>query len=268
MKYISDVVSFMSQRAPFQMAEKWDNVGLLVGDGAAKLNKIVAGIELSGEMIESAIKTQSNLIITHHPIFFKGAKCLDFSQKESEAAWVRTLIKNDISLLSMHTNFDRAPNALHSYLFNQLGINNCRPLENLAEREASRFPEGAGYGIQGDLNEPMNIESFIPKVKEVFDVPGIRLSGNRKANIKRVGFVSGTGMFLWQQALREGVDLYISGDVKHHEALDAVNAGLNVLDVGHFGAEKHFASVVKDWLSGENVSVETFVGDDPFQYFV
>ncbi len=268
MEFISDVVSFLSQKAPFSMAEKWDNVGLLVGDKNNELKKILAGIELSGPMIEEAVKVGANLIITHHPVFFKGTKRLNFSTQEEESNWVRRMIKEDISLLTLHTNFDRAPSSLHTHLFSQLEIQNCRPLETLRERDAQNFPEGAGYGIQGELKTEVKAVELMPKLKETFDIPGIRFSGDLSAKIKRVGFVSGAGMFMWQKALREGADLFISGDVKHHEAVDAVNAGLNVVDVGHFGAEKHFATVMQKWLSEEEIEVNLFMGNDPFQFFI
>lgn len=267
MKNLSDVVDFLSQRAPLRLAEKWDNVGLLLGDPTSDLSGIVACIELSSELIEFAKSKEANLIITHHPIFFKGAKKLRFTDREDEAKWIRELVKSDISLFCMHTNFDRAPNALHDHLFRELGLQNCKPLEDLSKSDVREpHPPGAGYGIRGEYAEEKTLDEFLSIVREKFDLNGLRFSGDKNTSIRTVGFVSGSGMFMWHKAASLGLDIYLSGDVKHHEALDSINSGLNVLDVGHFGAEKHFANVVREWLAEESVSVDTFEGRDPFEF--
>ncbi len=266
MKRIVDVLEFLDKKAPKANAESWDNVGLLVGEPESEIMGAIAGIELSSEMIEFAINKGANLIVTHHPIFFKGRKSLRFTNRENEATWVRQLVKNDISLISMHTNFDRAPNALHAFLFNKLGFLNCSPLEKFQNKNDA-VDSNTGYGIQGSLKSSMPISDFIELVKSEFNLEGLRYSGDPNLKIKSAGFVSGSGMFLWNTARKLKLDLFITGDVKHHEALDAINAGFNVLDVGHFGAEKHFAYVMENWFSDSGVSVDSFIGRDPFTFY-
>lgn len=259
---VSTIFDAIHQMADFSTAERWDNVGLLVGHETASINAAVATIEVTGRAIDFALEKKANLLITHHPLMFDGVKQLNFSSKTNhETRLIHRLIKNDINLITAHTNFDRAPKALHHFIFDRLGLHDHGRIE------AHKTDENLGYGLHSMI-KPVTIKSFIEQLKALFDFQEARLIGDPQEKITRVGFMSGSGAYLIDAAVEQDIDLYITGDIKYHDAVKASELGVAILDIGHFHSEKLFCSVMKDWLSQKlpGLRVEEFIGEDPFQF--
>ena len=256
---VSELLADLDKRAPLRYAEDWDNVGLLVGDPSARITGVVTSIELTDAALDRAVEQKANVVITHHPIMFRPLRNLQFHGRFGDASLIKRLISEDVNHISMHTNFDRSPDALHSYLFSELGINNGRPLEDHPDGN------GSGYGIIGEFSKQLALSDLLKEVAEKFEVKEIRTAGPTDKSVRKVAMVTGTGMFMYERARALGADCFITGDLKYHEAVQAKYDGIAVIDVGHFGAEKHFCRVMRRWveeISAPNVT--DFMGIDPF----
>lgn len=113
--------------APPSLAESWDNVGLLIGDMHAKATGVLCALDLNEAVIEEAIKLGANCIVTHHPFIFKALKKIDF--QTAEGRMIRKLIKHDLNIFAMHTNFDIATGGINDYLASRLGLVETKPLK-------------------------------------------------------------------------------------------------------------------------------------------
>ena len=208
---------------PISYAEDWDNVGLQVGTMDKEIDGILISLDLTKEVIKEAIGMNANLIICHHPAIFSPIKKIDFNSYLGQM--IRLLIKNDITLYVMHTNFDVSKDGMNLILGNKLGIKNMTFFDIIDDE--------FGLGIVGNIT-PIKADRLISDIKSKFQIESVKFIGELDTVIEKVALVGGSGSSLLYKALDTGVDLFITGDVTYHKALDAKNLGLNVLDIGHF----------------------------------
>ena len=129
-----DIIKYLEQWAPRGVAWERDNVGWQVGDPQTKIKNILLSLDLSEKVIETALKEKCNLIITHHPLLFHPFKRLDFT-RDRTSKMIQTLIKNDITLYSLHTNLDFTKEGVSYQLARRLGLKNIRFLKNLSQNQ-------------------------------------------------------------------------------------------------------------------------------------
>ena len=240
------------------LAYGWDNVGLLVGEVDNKVNKITLTLELCDDVIDDAIKNGSNLIITHHPLIFSPIKNVVSTDKKQE--YIIRLIKNNIALYTAHTNFDMIEGGLNDYVINLLNVKDVLPLENYEDINT--------LGRIAYLNTPMKATEFLAYVQDKFDMKGAKLVSKQDKIIKKIALITGSGADFINMANKKA-DLLITGDLKYHDAQDAYQAGLCVIDAGHYDTEKHFANAMKIFLK-QNLSedLEIYISnslDNPFK---
>jgi len=123
---VKDIMRMMETHFPVSLAEEWDNIGLQLGDPEQEVHRLITALDLDREVLEQALEEKVDMIITHHPLIFKGLKKIDYSQPHHNL--IKRLIKADISVYSAHTNLDSAPQGLNQYLADKLGLNEIRPL--------------------------------------------------------------------------------------------------------------------------------------------
>jgi dinuclear metal center YbgI/SA1388 family protein len=131
---VKEIIKYLEQWAPKEVAWGKDNVGLQVGNPEIKIKNILISLDLKEEVIDIAIKEKCNLIITHHPLLFYPLKNLDFS-KNKNALMIKSLIKNNISLFSAHTNLDFTKDGVSYQLAKILSLKNIRFLKNLSDNQ-------------------------------------------------------------------------------------------------------------------------------------
>lgn len=216
MMILKDVMSVLDAIAPFEAAEEWDNVGLMVGDPCSEITSILVALDPSHEVIEAARKKGFDLILTHHPLIFKPISCLDL--KDTVAAKIAALIHAGINLVSMHTNLDRAPGGVADELARRLGLQEV---------------ETHGLLRAGSLRRATPLKEWVQALS--CRNPRV-IDGGR--NVHMVAVCPGSGMDFWKQALYLGCDTFVTGDVRYHAGLSAKEAGMNVVDLGHFGTEE------------------------------
>jgi len=229
--------------------ESWDNSGLQIGLLSDDIKNIMLTLDIDYEAVKHAVKNNVQLIITHHPFFFSSLKSIDYSTYEGKI--IRELILNNINLYSMHTNLDMADKGVNRQLAEKLNIDVYETL-NIAGAD------GVGYGGIGDIS-PCNIIEYASEVKAKLNTGHIKLYCDDKGrNVARVAFCGGSGSEFIHDAISKGADVYITGDIKYHQAQSALQNNLCIIDAGHYYTEYQSMRVIAQVLSsynGLNVSV-------------
>ncbi|MFK5882756.1 MAG: Nif3-like dinuclear metal center hexameric protein [Candidatus Izemoplasma sp.] len=226
---------------PIDLAYEWDNVGLQIGTMSKNFNKILISLDITKDTVDEAIETKTDLIIVHHPLLFRAIKTINTDSYQGSI--IEKLLANNITLYVAHTNFDISNNGMNKMLADMLNIKNQEVLDFTTETE--------GLGRIGTVKE-QNIEDFINFAKDTFSVNDARFIGNLNSKVSKVAITGGSGSSVFRQAKIKNADLYITGDITYHTALDILALGLNVLDIGH-NIESHFGTYLKDLLVKENV---------------
>ena len=247
-----DIIKYLETKYPKSLAYDWDNVGLQVGSLNKKTKSILITLDVTKEVIKEAIAKKVDLIISHHPLIFKPLMSLSI---ESPRGWmINQLIKNDIALYTMHTNYDLADGGMNDELARLLNIQEPKLLDEIEL-----------IGRVGSV-EPQSMKSYIDFVKTTLQIDSSRFIGSLDKPVKRVGISGGSGSNHVGQAKKQNCDLYITGDVTYHTALDCLQMGLNVLDIGHY-AEKIFKKAIRNDLQSQFLDVlilESMVDTNPY----
>ncbi len=230
--------------APFDTAEEWDNSGLQVGDPGSDVRRVIVALDATQDVIDEAVASEASLIVTHHPLIMKPLLRLDLGR--CLPSRIETLVTHGIGIVSMHTNLDRAPGGTADTLAGRLGLEDT---------------SGHGYLRVGKVTGSPSVQEWLARL----GLGGARICDARR-RVEAVGACPGSGMGLWEEAFRLGCDTFVTGDVRYHDARDAVDAGMNVVDLGHFATEElvvePLARLLKRQLKG--VEVVAFRGKDVF----
>jgi len=145
----------MEKNFPVRYAEDWDNVGLQIGSYDMPVHKVLVSLDLDQETLEQAVQCKADLIITHHPFFFKGIKTIRFDQAQGKL--IRDIIKADIAVYAAHTNLDSAERGLNQILSERLGLRDIKPLEKSHVEELYKLvvyvPAGHEEKVRQAINE-------------------------------------------------------------------------------------------------------------------
>ncbi len=218
---VGDVYHWLDSIAPFETAEGFDNAGLLIGSRKSPVSRVVFTLDLSESVVDEAVRTEAELIITHHPIIFSPLRRIDY-----DTPFGRMLIKltgANISVISAHTNWDKAPGGVGDSLAALLGLCDVTSLDD--------------YVRLGTLPKPLSAEAFSKAVTAALGFAPRCYPGHDRL-ISRVAVAGGSYGEGYMAALEAGADAFLSGEVKHHEVLDAVARGLTICDGGHHATEQ------------------------------
>lgn len=241
---VSRVAEWLAALAPAGFKEEWDPAGLEVGDPGQPVERILVALSPTRPVVEEALELRADLLVTHHPLLFRPAASLRVD--EPTGGKVAALLRGGCSLLSLHTAFDRAPGGMNDLLAASLGLagvcavpDPAGPGAGQGERQGS-----AGLGRIGTLPRPVPLDDLARQVAARLGLPGVRRVGPPARNVQRVACVAGAGAAWIPAAVAAGADVLVTGDVKYHAALDALEAGLALLDAGHYGTERLFTRAV------------------------
>ncbi|MHC1780384.1 MAG: Nif3-like dinuclear metal center hexameric protein [Bacteroidales bacterium] len=221
-----EIIKAIEDFAPGQLQESWDNSGLIVGDADKEVRAVLLALDCTPEIISEAIETGAGMIITHHPLIFKGIKRIGTNTVQERM--ITSLIKNDIVLYSMHTNIDKVPEGVSSLMAKKLGLKNLSFL----------LPDSGGengLGLAGDLEKEMEFSELIDHLKRAFPVKTVRFSKPVTGGIKRVAVCGGSGGSIIREAVQSGASVYITGDISYHNFF--CEDGFMIIDIGHFESE-------------------------------
>lgn len=217
------IQDLLEELYPTSYAEQWDNVGLQVGTMNKDIKGILISLDLTMDVIQEAKSNAANLIICHHPAIFSPLKTINSDTYLGKM--IQSLLINDITLYVMHTNFDVSKFGMNTLLGEKLGLEDIRFFEEI--------DDNFGLGVVGTVAK-QKAESLILTIKSKFDLDSVKYIGNPSDTIQKVAIIGGSGSSYIYKAIEQDVDLFITGDVTYHKALDSKNLGLNVLDIGHY----------------------------------
>lgn len=254
------IIDKLNQLAPIDLAEDWDNIGLLIGDAEANISKILVALDATDSVIEEAIQKDVDLIITHHPVIFKGLKQINTQTVIGNK--VIKLISHNISLFSAHTNLDSAKEGISTILADRLKLKDSNVLVPSDTNESN-----CGIGRIGFVDK-ISLVDFCEVIKSSFELNYIRVVGDLNKTVNKIAVSPGSSMEYSSIAYKQGADVFITGDIKYHDAQDFKEKGMVLIDAGHFGTEHMIVSVltykIKEWFEN-NVKIFTSECDvDPF----
>ena len=367
---IQDLVGLIHKLYAPELAEDWDNVGLQVGDPGRPLDRVMVALDPGLEAVEAARDAGAQALVTHHPLLFKPVKRLTPDDAVGKVLW--TAVRDDVAIISAHTNLDCAVDGLNSWLAQKMGVEQAAPLQAVAgdylklvvfvpvghedavadalfsagggqigaydqcsfrssgegtfrpgpgtqpyigtvgqrekteevrletiipKRKLLRVLEkmqkahpyeevaydllplhnqvpGAGLGRIGRLAQQASLGEFAARVKESLGCDHLRLIGADQMPVRKVALCGGSGAFLLQTAHRQGADVLVTGDVKYHEARQAEELGIALIDAGHFATEQLMIEQVTQSLQAAarqlnwGVAFEAYAGEeDPFRFY-
>ncbi len=251
----SEIIDQLEKLAPAAMACEWDNPGLLAGRSDKEVTSILLAVDVTDSVLEQAEAMGADMIITHHPLIFKPLKKVN--DQDFISRRILRMIQKDISYYAMHTNFDAAPGCMADLAGERLGLRECRPLETMGITGDGR---SYGIGLLGTLPEAMTLRETAQKVKEAFGIPFVTVFGDvdSSAKLQRAAICPGSGGSTMKEALAGRAEVYITGDIGHHEGIDAVACGMAVIDAGHYGIEHIFMGFMEKYL-GEKLGKEMII---------
>lgn len=243
-------MQILEEQSPVSCACDWDNVGLLAGDPEKEVKRIYVALDATDEVIEEAINQKADMILTHHPMIFKGMKRI--TTEDFIGRRLIKLIQNDIAYYAMHTNFD--VRGMADLAAAMIGLEDCSVLEVTGVVDGIE----EGIGKVGSLMEPMTLRKCAKFVEAAFSLEQVKVFGNPEAVVQRAAISPGSGKSEIGNAIQAGAQVLITGDIDHHDGIDAVAQGLCIIDAGHYGLEHIFVSYMKDYLKRrcEDVEVE------------
>ncbi len=254
-----DIIKILEKKFPLKNAEDWDNVGLLVGDYNAEIKKIQFSLDATLESIENAKKNNVDLIITHHPMIFKAIK--NIKKQDLVGRKIIELIKHNINVYAMHTNLDATREGLNDYVLEKLGVKKSKILDKVPD-------ENVGIGRVYSLEQKVPLKEYVEIIKKELGIKNVRLvSKSLEMEIKKIAIINGSAMKYWRDAKKEKVDLFITGDVTYHDALDALENELNVMDFGHYESENFFYDILVNILKESDVECIVYNGEAVFKYY-
>ena len=251
MNKVSEILSYITEVAPIHWQESYDNSGLLVGDANALVDKVLLTLDLTEKVIDEAIENSFHLVISHHPLIFKGLK--NILVDDTTGRIITKAIKHDISIAAMHTNIDNSFYGVNRVLANQLGLKNLNILHPnfSATQQLDNSATQVGSGMIGVLENEMSENDFLKIIKEKLNVRAIRHSELLNKTIRKVAICGGSGAFLINDAKRCGADVYVTADLKYHDFFDADNEIL-IVDAGHFETEQFTKQLFADIILKKN----------------
>jgi dinuclear metal center YbgI/SA1388 family protein len=246
---VADIVKIMNRFAPPWLAEEWDNVGLQIGDLRWPVHSIWTALDPTLAVVEAACRQDVDLLIVHHPLFFRPIKSIDFHSPHGSI--IQTASKHQLAIFSAHTNLDAVRDGVNDVLAQQLGLNGIEILQPHKNEQRFKTDVDAardvtpvtgseiehGIGRIGFLDQVKSLASLALIVKEKLNLNFVKVAGDPELKVSEVAICSGSGSSLMNAFLASNAQVYISGDIPYHNARDAEGANRGIIDIGHFASE-------------------------------
>lgn len=236
---LKEVVQGLEELYPIWLKEDWDFPGLVLGDGEKECKKIFFALDPSERTAREAKEWGADLMVTHHPLFFRAVHRIPSADPHGKVASI--LLSSGCALWAGHTNVDSSPRGTNDALCSRLGIIKTEPMQILGNLRGL----ACGLGRVGELEEEMSMEEFAKMCSEKLPktAQGVKMAGDPKSKVKRVAVMSGAGDGFLNKAIDLRVDAFLTSDLRHHPALDAVEKAkalgrrMGLVDVSHFSSE-------------------------------
>lgn len=258
---VGDITAALEVFAPLRIQESWDNSGLIIGSPEDEVHGVMVGFDCTPELIKEAVEKGCDMVVTHHPLIFKGIKRID--GKDPVGAAIMQAVRSGVAVYAAHTTADKVIAGVSGAMARRLGLKNVAIM--VPEEDGT-----VGLGCIGEFEKPMDGKESLAYVKERFNLGVIRSSKPLETPITKVAVLGGSGGAEIQLAMSKGAQLYITADITYHNFFTP--GGFMVMDIGHFESE---VEIVDIFLSEIRKKFPTFASyksanmgrSNPVHYF-
>ena len=245
-----DILEKIEAVYPKSAAMSFDNVGLLAGRMEKEVKRIFLALDATDEVVRHAIEYQADLLITHHPLIFSPLKSV--TDQDFVSRRILTLIQNDISYYAMHTNYDVL--GMANLAEQKLHLTETTVLEETMVVK----DQLEGIGRVGWMEQSMTLKECCSFVKDALQIDHVKVFGDLDRMVEKMAVCPGSGKSTIGEAIKKGADVLVTGDIGHHEGLDALEQGLCIIDAGHYGTEYMFLKDMKNFLEERCPEIEVY----------
>ena len=279
---IKQVLEALERFAPLPLQESWDNAGLQIGLTEAEVSGALLCLDVTEAIIDEAVAKGCNLVVSHHPLLFRGLK--QVSDMTDVQRTVRKAIKNDVAVVSMHTNMDNARGGVNFKIAERLGLQRvhfgqepwpapaAEPLGAVPATE--KEPLGAvpadsalsgsaaekGQWVMGELKKPMVSCDFVLHVKRQLEAESAMCNELLRRPVSKVAICGGAGDFLLDEAIAHGADAFITGEMHYHQ-YQGHEQQIQICVVGHYESEHFTTEIFRDIIHKECTGVRTVIAE-------
>lgn len=234
---VRDIIEAIESAAPLRFQDEWDNSGLQVGFPDSEVEKVLVCLDVTEAIVEEAVNTGAQMIVSHHPLIFKALKQVSDSTYQQRC--VVKALSGGIAIYSAHTSLDNAPCGVNHKIASLAGL---QDLSWLLPKEGGE----AGSGLTGTLPSPERDSDFLARMKRLFGVECLRHTECNGRSIKKVALCGGAGAFLMREAREQGADCFVTGEFHYHDYFE--NDGMLLAELGHYQSEQYTSDLLSELL--------------------
>lgn len=261
---VTDILAGLERLAPGHLAEEWDSIGLQVGHPEWPVRRVIVALDPTPAVVEEAIAVGADVLVTHHPLLFHPLRCLNLATVAG--GLIQRLVNEQVAVITAHTNLDSVQGGINDVLVEMLALTNTAVLQPSADDAQ------AGLGRIGELPSPVEFETLVRNIKKSMGLEFVRFAGQIEYRAQRVAVCSGSGGSLVRAFLDSSADVFITGDVRYHDAREIEAHHRGVIDIGHFESERiivqHLAKRLSAWLEHRGLAAavqEATCEETPFK---
>lgn len=232
MENVNKIIKKIEEFAPLNTMQKWDNSGWQINLGIEDVHKVMLTLDVTNSIVKEAVRKKCDLIISHHPVFFHDIKVI-------ESKFIINAIQHNIQVYSAHTNLDTAHGGVTEYLAEKCGFTDLDTAFEFIKYKT--------------FERDRSFSKLISLLKTMFNLASIRVVNSQRKTYKSIAFCAGSGADYVQDLEKIGIDVFITGDLRHHQALNADK--MTVIDLGHFHSERFVVEIFKNILKDLEVEI-------------
>ncbi len=262
MSTVSDIIVFLENFAPPDLAEDWDNTGLLIGRRSASVKKVLTCLTLPPDVAEEAVSQGVQMVVSHHPVLFRGTK--QITDSDVEGRMLLSLIESQIAVYSPHTRFDSAVGGINQQLAESFGLKSIKPIR------PCEMDNGCGGGRYGTVSERISLREFLDVARSAVGAGYLEFCGGDDAQVMTVAVACGAAGEFLDDAIQLGCDTFVTGETRFHSALEARNSSISLILLGHYSSERPAVESLARTLAGQFLDLTVFASraeSDPLSVF-
>ena len=257
---IKEVIAALEQFAPLPLQEDYDNAGLQLGLTEAEVSGALLCLDVTEETVAEAVEKGCNLVVSHHPLLFRGLK--QIVDADSVQRTVKMAIKNDVTIVSMHTNLDNTVGGVNWKIAEKLGLE--------TGRQGVQGVQGEKCGLYvGTFAKPLSANNFISLLKTRMEAQCVMTNELLKREIRKVAICGGAGSFMLDDAIAQGADAFVTGEMHYHEYFGH-DQEIQIAVIGHYESEHFTNELFKEIIERECKGVRCVMAEsqkNPVRYY-
>lgn len=252
---LSELIRFLEALAPLELAEEWDNVGLLVGDAQRQVSRVMTCLTLTPATVAEAVREQAGLVVVHHPLPFKPLARI--TAAGTVGKMLLELIEARVAVYSAHTACDSAADGINQQLAKRIGLVDIEPLV-----PANKANEALGSGRVGRLERPANLIAVVAQIKQATGASQVQLVGDLERTIRTVAIACGSAGSFLNAAIAAKCELFVTGEASFHTCLEAEAQGIALALAGHYATERFHSDYLAEAIARQFAELHVWASRD------